>query len=750
MIIDTLDIANFRKLRQVRIKLDSEKTVFVGANNSGKTSAMTAIRRFLAPKAGKFDVFDITLCHWSSVDAIGNKWLSKEFQADAHPPDAFEWHALLPSLDVWLQVEEDELHHVYEMIPTLDWNVGLLGVRLQLEPEDPVTLFREFVSAEARAARLKAAAPKGKQAQAQLDVWPADLIDFLRKRLSARFIIRAYPLDPAKADLKHEGVPQEIDWKVPALPQDPFAGLIRIDDVSADRGFLPSSGERPSNRLSDQLRTYYRNHLDPTTEPEAADLEALAAVKEAQTQFDDRLAASFEPAFRQVSTLGYPGVSDPSPVIATKIAPADSIDHPSALTFKVNAITNDGKPAKPFHLPEDRNGLGYQNLLSLVFKLMAARDAWMRVGKAGIDLERVPREPLHLVLLEEPEVNLHAQVQQVLVQKAYGILRNDPRLEGDRTLRTQLLLSTHSSHITYDTPFHNLRYFYRLSGEVAQGIPTSEVLDVSHVFGTETAQFVKRYIRATHADLFFADGIILVEGAAEWLLLPHFIDQAHQSLTSCYLTILEIGGSHAHRLRDLVEHLRLPTLVITDIDSASPSENGGKPEHTWPRAGSGQVTQNSTLSKWVPERTDIDGLLEATAQERTRDHVHVAYQQAHLIEWSDAGDSAKAYPYTFEDALVLTNLAVFRKTKFRRGLAKKCSEAVGLAQDVQDLQDRLFGCLKDAKKAEFAMDLMELDDDAFGSLRCPPYISEGLEWLQDRLAARRHEALGTQEVKANA
>jgi predicted ATP-dependent endonuclease of OLD family len=35
---------------------------------------------------------------------------------------------------------------------------------------------------------------------------------------------------------------------------------------------------------------------------------------------------------------------------------------------------------------------------------------------------------------------------------------------------------------------------------------------------------VKRYLKATHCDLFFADGVVFVEeGQAERILVPHFI-----------------------------------------------------------------------------------------------------------------------------------------------------------------------------------------------------------------------------------
>lgn len=48
MNISSVYIQNFRKLYKCHIDLSKEKTLFVGANNSGKTSAMDALAKFLA------------------------------------------------------------------------------------------------------------------------------------------------------------------------------------------------------------------------------------------------------------------------------------------------------------------------------------------------------------------------------------------------------------------------------------------------------------------------------------------------------------------------------------------------------------------------------------------------------------------------------------------------------------------------------------------------------------------------------
>ena len=50
MKIDFIEIRNFRKLQSCKIDFSEKETIFVGANNSGKTTAMDALIIFLKTK----------------------------------------------------------------------------------------------------------------------------------------------------------------------------------------------------------------------------------------------------------------------------------------------------------------------------------------------------------------------------------------------------------------------------------------------------------------------------------------------------------------------------------------------------------------------------------------------------------------------------------------------------------------------------------------------------------------------------
>lgn len=754
MYIKFVEIANFRKLLSIRVDLAATTTLFVGANNSGKTSAMMALRKFLSPRGRAFERHDITLCHWPEINKIGERWWNARKTDELADFDLQIWVNLLPSLDLWLHVEGNEFHYVRGLIPTLDWEGGLLGVRLRLEPKDIKAFNKEFCDATADAEAVKATAES--ELTSTLTIWPSNLIDFLDRKLAQHFAIRAYLLDPGQviASAKSAAKPQALPADALPIEYNPLDELIRVDEISAQRGFgeaQPSDAEETaptrsgSNRLSNQLRDYYKKHLDPTDRPDPSDLGVLQAIEAAQAAFDKRLTESFATAFSEVEGMGYPGVTDPKPRVSTKLKAIDGLKHSAAISFEVDVIEEDGASPPLLRLPEDNNGLGYQNLISMIFRLLSFRDAWMRIGKAAKSPSAARIEPLHLVLVEEPEAHLHAQVQQVFIKKAYDVLRNHSDLGESKKLQTQLVVSTHSSHVAHEISYSCLRYFRRLPAGMAAKVPVSAVVNLSEVFGTEneTERFVTRYLRAQHADLFFADAVILVEGPAERMLLPNFIRAQHNFLNQCYITLLEIGGSHAHRLRALIEHLGLLTLIITDLDTLE--KPGGK--SVQPQRGAKQVTNNMTLKDWVPRESSVDELFDADATKKIAEKVdkrdqlfdvRVAYQVPLKVTRPGAMVEETAYPYTFEDAFALENLDFCSKLQ-GHGLARKFREAITLGTDVAAIGQVMFDALKDGKKAEFALEVIAAEQ--FKALVVPRYIREGLDWLEMQLRKKQVEIL---------
>jgi predicted ATP-dependent endonuclease of OLD family len=253
-------------------------------------------------------------------------------------------------------------------------------------------------------------------------------------------------------------------------------------------------------------------------------------------------------------------------------------------------------------------------------------------------------------------------------------------------------------------------------------------VNLSKTFGNEddTTKFAIRYLKTTHCDLFFADAAILIEGQAERILLPFFIRQEFSQLTSSYISLLEIGGSHAHRLKPLIEDLGIITLVVTDIDSVDPNQNKSK---VIPEIGTGFVTINSTLKTWAPSKELIDQLINANESDKQTVNglIRAAYQHAVDIEFEQK--TTQVIPYTFEEALVLENMEFFKTLKGNNYI-KKFSTALA-KQSLKECLNCMFETIKSDGKAQFALDLLLLDTS---KLKTPKYIFDGLTWLTETLS----------------
>lgn len=722
MKISSVFIQNFKKLYQCKIDFSKDTTLFVGANNSGKTSAIDALGKFLAGRPFVFN--DFTISNRELINEIGEKWQILDCEK---PESISDWSNLLPAMDVWLDVGLQDIHHVVSIIPTLSWRGGLLGVRLLFQPQKIEALFTEYREAFFAARETE----KKNTSKDAIQLFPKNLCDYLEKKLLTYFTIKSYILDPEKAN---DPLPQDTVFEMECLTDNPLKGIVRINMISAQRGFSDTDKQELSaverTSLSSQIRGYYDKYLDPEKTPSSEDLGILVATEQARKVFDKNLETKFEPAIKELEEIGYPGVTNPQITISSKVTTTEMLKHDSAIQYSL------GAKEEGFMLPEKYNGLGYQNLISIVFDLITFRDGWMRKGKASTADEII--EPLQLVIVEEPEAHLHVQVQQVFIRKAYDILRNHEKLGSGNLFSTQLVISTHSSHIAREERFANLRYFKRLPKGSECKVATSKVVNLSDVFGKEddTDKFITRYLQTTHCDLFFADGVILVEGSAEHMLLPHFIRNKYPKLNQRYITILNINGKHSHRLAPLIDKLALPTLVVTDLDSAEPTGHHKKAE---PMRNKGLISGNYAITNWIVKKDLVDDLLDLsdsdkviTKQSICDYQIRIAYQIPIQVSYLDV--QVEALARTFEDSLIYTNWDVLSKLNATDPgqLLKKLKEGFDAKMSFDDIKACIFNELKKSEvKAEFALDLIYSVEPE--KIAVPQYIDDGLTWLESIL-----------------
>lgn len=741
-----VELSQFRRLANVRVDIDEQTTILVGANNSGKTSILAALRHFLSDSFA-FGAYDISLSQWGTLRELGKKWetLTETPMTAAAP--AFDWNeqldtlrATMPAVDLWFNAEAGMYHFVAPFLSKFSWKGGAVGLRLRLEPASDAEGLRELAWAYNQA-RLPVK-DMGEKSQA----WPIDLIDFWLHEPKRLGSVRVYKLDADNNPLEGKAtyLPQVLEAEAVPIDRKYLTKLIRVDFVAAQRGLgseeaesRSASGPHRAGLFSNQLLKFARDHLKVASTGHGHRADLIQAVAEAQKALDEKIEEAIAPSVAEVRKLGYPGLHDPQEIrFRTRIQTAELLDHSTAVQYGIN------KGVAEDFLPEFSIGLGYQNLQSLSYQLVSFK-------AARLNPEKGSPAPVHFVMIEEPEAHLHVQVQRIFPGKAHQLI--SPTLAEAPGLKSQLLMSTHSSHLAHAENFDRLRYVRRVPKSAASAMPTTEVVNLGSVFGGDelTRQFAERYFRVQHTDLLFANAAIFVEGVAERMLVPLFIERDFKELSTRYVSFLDIGGSHAHRLQPLVEKLRIPTIVITDADPVEVKKSDKNPKKTVRVAvanlgQAGLECGNATLRKWHPKLQKLEDMKAPADKDLVWSEKGCVVRFAWQLPVAEADGS---WPSSFEDSLILTNHKWFAGLAAAGAIGAGAAGAIELPPDgltaVADLVaegkpfPELVAALhllmhKSMDKGEFAASIFE--QVAGGTpLVCPKYIADALQWLQAEL-----------------
>lgn len=184
---------------------------------------------------------------------------------------------------------------------------------------------------------------------------------------------------------------------------------------------------------------------------------------------------------------------------------------------------------------------------------------------------------LKLALIEELEAHLHPQAQLRLI----SYLQNEYN-END----VQIIISTHSPILTSKINLKNLILMKNGTGyDLAEGRTGLQKGDYL---------FLQRFLDSTKANLFFAKGIIMVEGDAENILIPVIADILGYPLEKYGISIVNVGSTAFLRYSRIMERkdgndIGIPVSVVTDCDI--------KPEYnTYPVTHTEEFNEKKTQS----------------------------------------------------------------------------------------------------------------------------------------------------------
>lgn len=202
----------------------------------------------------------------------------------------------------------------------------------------------------------------------------------------------------------------------------------------------------------------------------------------------------------------------------------------------------------------ERNGTGRNNLLFISLVLSYIED----VTRAHSPYFRV-------VGLEEPESHLHPNLQDHLAHNIESLIKDQQT--GSYRKDIQLLITSHSTHVTTKIDFENTVVLYKKGNDIT----SHYILEgfSSDALGKKQIKYLNKYLDAVNANMFYSRNIILVEGISEKLLLPIFFEMVtgHSTEKSSCSVINVNGLAFSYFLEIIKNGFFQQCLVLTDQDS---------------------------------------------------------------------------------------------------------------------------------------------------------------------------------------
>lgn len=388
-------------------------------------------------------------------------------------------------------------------------------------------------------------------------------------------------------------------------------------------------------------------------------------------------------------------------------------------------------------IPENQFGLGYTNLMNIIGEIIEYVDKYPLDGV---------QSKINLICIEEPETFMHPQMQESFIKFIDDAVRHllvAPE-NINRNINSQLIITTHSSHILNSkiqssNSFDSINYIASDKGKPLivrlddLSVSGNEKFDSDfdkseEVFNTRKEnelKFIKKHIKFKVSELFFADAVIFVEGITEETMLNYYLDQ-NDTLNKYYISICNINGAHGLVYLPLIKLLKIPILIITDLDiKRSDDEKSNFSQIT---DISDKETTNATLHKFNSKKKNISDLNNYI----TDDNLCCVFQKDKIEGF---------YATSFEEAFILSNfdneILNYVLEDIKPKLYTKIVEPITSEQDLTLLKEKSFYLQKklSSSKSDFAnkmlYEFIVRDNTCLPEL--PEYITFGINWLKERV-----------------
>jgi len=738
MKVTKVKIQNFRLLKEFELDCEKDLSLVIGKNNCGKTSLLSILEKFIGPKGNSpefsFDDFNIEFQRQL-------KETVEDTRASITSPQGIV-------LKLFIQYEEaDDLINISKVIMDLDPNNKTVVLKFEyvITPDDVIRLkglYKDFRNEEIQKidAKLRALGP----------ITDEEKKSFEEKAESKKKILF---YDFMKSNHKEFFTPGKktvfFDIATGIEDDSNYINLdennIKLDKIINFR-VIPARRDM-SNKDTDKTLSLLSSKYYEKRESVEKNSKPIKDFKDTLKSTDDELDKVYEGLFEKVvgKVALFGGIKKDDSVI--KII--SSLQTKELLKGNTTVMYDHNDEHS---LPEHYNGLGYMNLIGMIFEIEVLITDFRKEYKET----EIPAD-INLLFIEEPEAHTHPQMQYVFIKNIKNILVNASKGDGGsaRPFNLQTIITTHSSHITAESNFDEIKYFTKCG---ANSVIAKNLKDLEKEYEAngekENFRFLKQYLTLNRAELFFADKAIFIEGDTERILLPAMMkkldqEESENPLLSQNVSIVEVGA-YSHIFEKFIEFIGVKALIITDIDSARKfmkKDDDGKEKEEIEKCkvaeADASITTNASLIYFHSRNNSLEYYKELKfdykilRKKKRPTPKWVSNRKGNLlIVYQTKESNNKGLDYhgrSFEDAFFHLNgdLLSDKTCKFESLTQKHLKRFLTEEVDVYEFCENAIG-----SKPSLAIEILmnsktdPVTGDQFSNWNIPAYIKEGLKWLK--------------------
>lgn len=692
MKIKKIEVKNYRLLKNFTLDLEDELSLIIGKNNCGKTSLLLALNKFL--NSGKFKSDDINLEYKKQL----TRFMLSSF------PNETDYIKDGIYLRLYIEYNEnDNLSNISELMMDLDEsnNQIILNFELALTYEKLLQMKLDFDGIVGFT---------GSNQKKVRYFFRNELINYFT------YYEQSILLNEQKEivdfiDLKKENI--KLDR------------VINYKYISAKREV---SNNEVNNALSSQTSKIY-DKSDSTPEQKEAINKFKLELLKTDKKLDDNYKDIFKSIVQKVSKFG--GMRADDSIISIH----STLQHQELLKGNTTVMYSQEGDS----LPEHYNGLGYMNLISMIFEIETLLIDFKK------SLEEKPAD-INLLFIEEPEAHTHPQMQYIFIKNIQSLLKNGIKRIDENNRELQYIITTHSSHIVSESDFNTIKY---LKKQTKNSVISKNLKDLEKEYidngEEENYRFLKQYLTLNRAELFFTDKAILIEGDTERILIPAMMKKIDEEssntdkkLLSQNISIVEVGA-YSQIFEKFIDFIGVKTLIITDIDSVDNTGSACEVSST-----SALNTSNGSL-KYFFNKSKLSDYTKKALNNKIliKNHTTKKWQLDKnngflLIVYQTKERNTNAIEYngrSFEDSFFHINKQFMYDNLNKFSIGIKNPRYINTSHNDYEDNPYLWANQCINKKPSFAMEILrnskEENGKSFANWNIPFYIKEGLIWLRD-------------------